>query len=69
MSDFGYITIDHAIQARGSDPSLDRKFWTDVSRMWPRNWWSPASQWRDFLLRHYARKKLRQVRKRGGRAR
>ena len=61
--DFGYIGIESAIGARRPDPSLELKFWTEVSRMWPRNWWNPVSQWRDFWLRHYARTKLHQLRK------
>lgn len=65
MSDSGFIGIESAMAASGSDRTADLKFWSDVSRMRPRRWWSPASQWRDFWLRQYARRKLYQLRKIG----
>jgi len=33
-------------------------FWKEVSRMWPRNWWSPSQQLKDFRLRRYAKRKI-----------
>ena len=65
MADWGYIDIDNAIGAGRSDHTIDFRFWTDISRMWPRRWWSPVSHWRDFRLRHYARRQLHQIRKGG----
>src|SRR5215467_4598302 len=35
------------------------RFWNDVSRLWPKSWWSPRQQWRDFHLRRYARRRAR----------
>jgi hypothetical protein len=37
------------------------QFWRDISGIWPRSWWSPTQQWRDLLLRRYAREKVREL--------
>jgi hypothetical protein len=66
MSDTGLLGIEDAIASEKADEALDRKFWAEVARMWPRNWWSPLAHWRDFWLRHYARAKLHQLHRRAG---
>jgi len=49
----------YPIQTGGRAEAL--RFWKEVSRMWPDSWWSPRQQLKDFRLRRYAKRKIRDL--------